>query len=823
MKKYISDIMPYIYPIFIFFFISFAYFVPDVIQGKKLFQSDVVHHQGMAKEIIDYREHYGEEPLWSNSMFGGMPAYLTSTKYNSNFLRHLHTLLTFFNFRPVCFLFLYLLGFYIALLLFDVKLWLSFAGAIAYAFSSYFFVIIMAGHVSKVFALGYMPPIIAGVYSAFRGKPVAGSITAGLFLGLQIVVNHMQITYYTLLTVFVLLIFELVRILKEKSLAQNIRPVLMLAVFTLLAIGANISTLWTTWEYGKYSMRGKSELTTDDSNQTSGLDKDYATQWSYGIGETITLLIPNFEGGSSSGELSAKSETYNYIKSNYDEATARSFTANAPVYHGTQPSTQGPVYVGAAVVFLFILGMFLIKGPVKWWLFTITVISIVLSWGRNFPALTNFMLDYFPGYNKFRTVSMTLVIAEFAMPLLSILTLKEIMDNRIDKKEFIKAWKYTLTGTGGFLVIILLISGSFNFTSLADTQLLNQGLAPLVDALEKDRLSLLRMDTLRSLVFLAITAFAVLALYNQKLKYSTAIVVLSAIFLVDMWPVNKRYLNSNNFVTQRDYQSSFSPTAADNFILQDNEKSRVLNLTVSVFQDASTSYFHHSIGGYHGAKMKRYQELIDHHLFREIELITTRLQNIRTEEALDSIMTDLDVLNMLNTKYMIFNPDVQPFVNKHALGHAWLVNRIIPVNNADEEIAALGNFNAETEALVDIRYADLFTDIGLQTDTTAYIKLTDYKPNHLTYGFSAKSDQIAVFSEIYYDKGWNAFIDGEPAEYARANYLLRAMKIPAGDHNIEFRFHPVSYYAGEKISLASSILLILLVAGSLFYAFKQNA
>jgi hypothetical protein len=596
----------------------------------------------------------------------------------------------------------------------------------------------MAGHVSKVFALGYMPPIIAGVYSAFRGKPVAGSITAGLFLGLQIVVNHMQITYYTLLAIFVLLIFEFVRILKEKSLAQNIRPALMLALFIFLAIGANISTLWTTWEYGKYSMRGKSELTTDASNQTSGLDKDYATQWSYGIGETITLLIPNFEGGSSSGELSAKSETYNYIKSNYDEATARSFTANAPVYHGTQPSTSGPVYVGAAVVFLFIMGMFLIKGPVKWWLFAITVISIILSWGRNFPALTNFMLDYFPGYNKFRTVSMTLVIAEFAMPLLSILTLKEIMDNRIDKKDFTKAWKYTLTGTGGFLVIILLISGSFNFTSLADTQLLSQGLAPLVDALEKDRLSLLRMDTLRSLVFLAITAFAVLALYNQKLKYSTAIVFLSAIFLVDMWPVNKRYLNSNNFVTQRDYQSSFSPTAADNFILQDNEKSRVLNLTVSVFQDASTSYFHHSIGGYHGAKMKRFQELIDHHLFREIELITTRLQNIRTEEALDSIMTDLDVLNMLNTKYMIFNPEVQPLINKHAFGHAWLVNRIVPVHNADEEIAALGNFNAETEALVDTRYADLFTDIGLQTDTTAYIKLTDYKPNHLTYGFFGK-------------------------------------------------------------------------------------
>jgi hypothetical protein len=822
MKKIITQNLSYLYPVVLFFLISLAYFLPDVIQGRQLFQSDVLHFQGMAKEIMDYREQYGEEPLWTNSMFGGMPAYLISTIYKTNFLRHVHSVMTIFNFRPVCFIFLYLLGFYIALLLFDVNKWLSFAGAIAYAFSSYFFIIITAGHVSKVFALGYMPPIVAGVYAALRGRPVAGSITAGVFLGLQIVVNHLQITYYTLLAVMILIIFEFAGMVKESNYKSHIKPAVMLALFVILAIGANLSTLWTTYEYGKYSVRGKSELTANNENQSSGLDRDYATYWSYGIDETLTLLIPDFKGGSSNGHLSSKSETYRYIAKNYNVSTARDFSANAPIYHGSQPSTSGPVYAGATVVFLFILGLFLLKGPVKWWLLTITAISVLLSWGKNFPLLTNFMFDYFPGYNKFRTVSMTLVIAEFSMPLLAVLTLREIMEGRIEDKYFNRIWKYALFGTGGFLLLILLLSGSFNYTALPDEDLTSQGLGLLVTALQKDRLSILRLDTFRSLIFTVITAFIVLAIYKKKVKPAMAIVLISAAFLIDMWPVNKRYLNSDNFVSKRNYQNSFAPTAADTYILQDHDIFRVLNMTVSTFQDASTSYFHQSVGGYHGAKMERYQEIIDYHLIPEITKMGESFKEIPEPWLVDTLLKSMKVLNMLNTRYYIYNPDTPPFVNKYALGNAWFVDGYIPAANADDEIMSLSKADLATQAVIDKRYEASVQDMAFGNDTSASIELSGYKPNHLTYSSTSSSERLAVFSEIYYDKGWNVYIDGQQADYFRADYLLRAMKVPAGKHTIEFIFHPVSFYTGEKISLASSVILLLLVAGSLLNWIKQR-
>lgn len=813
----------YFYPIAIFFFLSIAYFIPDVLEGKKIYQHDIAQFKGMSKEIVDHRNEYGEEPLWTNSMFGGMPAYLISTQYKSNILRQVHKIFTLFNFRPVCFIFLYLLGFYIALLLFDIKPWLSFAGAIAYAFSSYFFIIITAGHVSKVFALGYMPPIIAGVYVAFRGKPLIGSLVTGIFLGLQIVVNHLQITYYTLLIILVLVIFELSKAIKYKSYAEFIKPVPWLLMFGILAIALNFSTLWTTYEYGKYSIRGESELTSDLGNKTSGLDKDYATQWSYGIGETFTLLIPNFMGGSTTGELSENSNTYDYIRKNYGASEARSFISNVPLYRGTQPSTAGPVYVGATIVFLFVLGMFILKGPVKWWLFTITVISIVLSWGRNFPALTNLMLDYFPGYNKFRTVSMILIIAEFAMPLLAILAVKEILNNNIPRNEFMKKWKYTLFGVGGILIIIVIIAGSFDYSSSLDAQFRSQGLDPIVDALQKDRLTLLRTDAFRSLVFVLLTAFTVLSIYLKKIKIHTTVIALSLLFLVDMWPVNKRYLNGDDFVSKKEDLNPFSPTTADQIILQDKDLDfRVLNLTVSTFQDASTSYFHHSIGGYHGAKMQRYQELIDYQIIPEMSAIIHTFQTSLTPEALDSTMSNLNVLNMLNTRYIIFDGEAPPLVNNYELGNAWFVNSYKVVENADAEIAGLSDFNPSEEAVIDKRYTFEIQDLNLNYDSTAHINLVEYRENYLKYSTSASAEQLAVFSEIYYDKGWHAFIDEEPSSHFRVNYVLRAMRIPEGNHTIEFKFHPRSYFTGEKISLASSILLILLVIGTGVQGWKNR-
>ncbi|MBN1143645.1 MAG: YfhO family protein [Bacteroidales bacterium] len=817
-------IIPYVSALAIFFLISLMYFVPDVLEGKKLSQHDIVQFKGMSKEVVDHREKYGEEPLWTNSMFGGMPAYLVSTEYKSNLLKKIHNFLAPYNLRPVSFVFLYLVGAFIALLLFGINPWLSMAGAMAYAFSSYFFIIIEAGHVSKVFALGYMPPVIAGVYAAFRGKALLGSITAGLFLGLQILVNHVQITYYTLLIILILGIFELVNTIKTKKYKEFLKPVAWLILFVGLAVGSNFSNLYTTYEYGKYSIRGKSELSVNAENKTTGLDKDYATQWSYGVGETFSLLIPNINGGSTTGELKSGSNTYDLIKSRYGNSEAKKFCASVPLYWGKQPGTSGPVYIGAAIVFLFVLGMFLVKGPVKWWLFAVTLFSIMLSWGHNFNALTNLMFDYFPGYNKFRSVSMTLIMAEFAMPLLALLAVKEILTGEIPKKEFMKAFKYAAIGLGGIILIIIAISGSFDMTSQYDDQYRSQGMGEIVDAIQKDRLSMLRTDAFRSLIFIALTAALIYFAFLKKVRFSTFIVLLSLLVLVDLWPVNKRYLNSKDFVTKKEDKNPFTPSTADMLILKDRDANfKVLNMSLSPLQDASTSYYHKSLGGYHGAKMRRFQELFDHNIQDEMMRIINTLQNKPVPEAVDSTMATLNAMNMLNTRYIIYNPDAPPLVNQHELGNAWFVKEFVTVPNADAEITAIATFKPSEQAVVDERFSSLLKDFKPVHDSTAKISLTEYRANYLKYSSSAQADQLAVFSEIYYDKGWEAFIDGKPVPHFRANYLLRAMVIPTGSHTIEFRFHPKSYFIGEKISLASSIILILLLAGMGYMEWKKTS
>ncbi len=815
-------IIPYVSALAIFFLISLLYFAPDVLEGKKIQQHDIVQFKGMSKEVVDHREKYGEEPLWTNSMFGGMPAYLVSTEYKSNLLKKIHNLLAPYNLRPVSFVFLYLIGAFVAFLLFGVNPWLSMAGAIAYAFSTYFLIIIEAGHVSKVFALGYMPPVIAGVYAAFRGRVLLGSLIAGLFLGLQIIVNHVQITYYTLLIILILGIFELVNTLKTKNYKEFLKPVAWLALFITLAVGANFSSLYTTYEYGKYSIRGKSELSVNAENKTTGLDKDYATQWSYGIGETFSLLIPNINGGSSTGELKAGSNTYDLIKSRYGNSEAKNFCANVPLYWGKQPTTNGPVYIGAVIVFLFVMGMFLIKGPVKWWLFAVTVFSIMLSWGHNFNALTSLMFDYFPGYNKFRSVSMTLIMAEFAMPLLAILTVKEILTGEISKKEFMKALKFSAIGLGGIILVIMAIAGSFDMTSQYDDQFRSQGMGEIVDAIQKDRLSMLRGDAFRSLIFIALTAVFVYFAFLKKVKFSTFVILLSLLVLVDLWPVNKRYLNSKDFVTKKEDKNPFTPSTADLLILKDRDPNfKVLNMSLSPLQDASTSYFHKSLGGYHGAKMRRYQELFDHNIQNEMMSIFNTLQKRPVPEAVDSTMATLNAMNMLNTRYIIYNPDAPPLVNKYELGNAWFVKEFETVPNADAEIAAIATFQPSEQAVVDQRFSSLLKDFKPVYDSTAKISLTEYRANYLKYSSTSQTDQLAVFSEIYYDKGWEAFIDGKATPHFRADYLLRAMVIPAGSHTIEFRFHPKSYFIGEKISLASSILLVLLLAGMGYREWKR--
>lgn len=823
MEKKLRIPLQYIYPIIIFFFLSLAYFIPDVLEGKKISMHDITQYKGMSKEIVDHREKYGEEPLWTNSMFGGMPAYLISTQYKSNILRQVHRILTLFDFRPVSFIFLYLIGAYIALLLFGINPWLSFAGAIAYAFSSYFFIIIQAGHVSKVLALGYMPPIIAGTYAAFRGKYLLGSLITGVFLGLQILVNHLQITYYTLLIILILGIFELVGAIRNKAFDNFIKPLTWLVLFVVLAIGANFSSLYTTFEYGKYSIRGKSELSVNSENKTTGLDKDYATQWSYGIGETLTLLIPDYMGGSSTGALKTSSNTYDIIKTTYGASEARKFIENVPLYWGKQPITSGPVYIGAVMVFLFFLGLFIVKGPLKWWLFSVTVVSVLLAWGHNFNLLTSFMLDYLPGYNKFRTVSMTLVMAEFAMPLLGILALKEVIMNDIPRRDFLKAMKISFFGLGGLILVVMLISGSFDMSSPMDEQLRSQGLDNIVDAIQKDRLALLRADAFRSLVFLSLAAILVYFAFLKKIKFNNIVLLFTLLLLMDMWPVNKRYLGSKDFVSSKEDKKPFKPSTADLVIMSDKDPDfRVLNLTLSVLQDASTSYFHKSLGGYHGAKMRRYQELFDHSIQDEIGRLIATFQKRPVPEALDSTLATLGTLNMLNTRYFIYSTEAPPLVNKHEQGNAWFVNQIKMVANADEEIAAVAAFNPAREAIVDNRFSKEVEGLKLTSDSTARISLAEYRANYLKYSSDASTEQLAVFSEMYYVKGWQAYVDGKPVPHFRVNYVLRAMRVPAGQHTIEFRFHPRSYYLGEKVSLACSLLLVLMVIGTGYYTWRNN-
>ncbi len=797
----IKSILPHIVAVVTFLILTYAYFSP-LLEGKQIKQSDITSFKGMDKESADYYKKTGEIALWTNSMFGGMPTYLINNTARANVFIKIYQILNLGGAKPAGMVFLYLLGFYIALLVFRVDPWLSIAGAIAYGFSSYFFIILEPGHITKAITLGYMPVVIAGAYLSYNKKILLGAILFGMFLTMQMIANHLQITYYTFIIIVILGIVEFVKSIKEKTILNFSKATVALVFAAILAVGCNISTLWLTYEYGKYSMRGESELTSNKENKTTGLDKDYATAWSYGISETLTLLVPNAKGGASGGELSTNSETYKYFDEKYGSVQAKQIVKQVPLYWGDQPFTSGPVYAGAVVMFLFVLGMFMLKGQTKWWLLIVIIISITLAWGKNFMWLTNLFLDYMPGYNKFRTVSMTLVIAEFALPLLAILTFDNIIKNNIELKALIKHLKWSLGIVGGILVILIIMPGVFfDFSAASDAQYAKSGFP--INEIQADRESLLRMDSVRSLVFVLLTATLVYFTSIKKLKTNIAVLFIGILFIVDLWPIDKRYVNNSLFVSKIDASTPYLPTQADLDILKDTDPNfRVLNVAVNTFNDASTSYFHKSIGGYHGAKMKRYQELIDKQISKN----------------------NMQVLNMLNTKYVIVPTKEQGNVvqqNPGALGNAWFVKSYKLVANADSELNALTNFNPSQEAIVDKRFESTLKNFKPNFDSTATIKLTKYSPNELMYQSKSNNEQIAVFSEIYYDKGWNVFIDNKPADYFRANYVLRAMLIPSGNHEINFKFEPKGYYVGEKIALISSILLLLIFIGVVFFEFKK--
>jgi hypothetical protein len=794
--------------VLVFIIASYLYFFP-VLEGKVLRANDSTVSKINTKEIQDYRAKYGEEPLWTNSIFSGMPAYLISTKYPGNLIKHADNILRIFK-MPVSVLFLSMLGFYILLLLFGLDPLLAIIGSLAFGLSSFFFQILAAGHNTQAIALAYMPPVIGSVYYAYRKNAIRGALLSAFFLALEIQANHPQITYYGMLCLLVFGIAEFIFAVKNKAVTAFVKTSAILIIPFVIAVGINFASLYTTWEYGKYSIRGKSELTAANKKSSSGLDKDYITFWSYGVDETFNMLIPNYKGGSSH-PFDRTSETVKVLRQN----NAADAVNQVNKYWGSQPGTEGPHYIGAVVIFLFVLGLFLVKGPEKWWLLCATALSVMLAWGKNFMFFSNIFIDYFPGYNKFRAVTMTLVIAEFCIPLLGILALRNILNGSVTKNEIIKNLKIAAGITLGFILLVLImpgIAGSF----LASYE---SGYPDwLKTALISDRKNLLRIDAFRSLIFIILAAAVILGFLYEKLRKNHAILLIGALIVLDLWIIDRRYLNSDRFEQPTTVNKTFTPSTADNYILKDKSYYRVLNLSVSTFNDNSpTSYFHKSIGGYHGAKMKRYQELIDSSLNLNIEMIRIVSGKATTVEEFQQVFNHTSALNMLNAKYVIYHPDAPPVLNQNALGNAWFVEKPVMVDNANQEISSLRNFNPLAEAFIDKRFNDKVTRSSYPVVEGESIELTSYLPNELKYKYSAKEEKLAVFSEIYYPAGWIATIDGKPADYFRADYVLRSMVLPAGDHEIVFSFKPSSYITGNRISLASSVLLILLIAG--YFAF----
>lgn len=820
MKKLLPDLIA----ILAFVLLSFAYFFPADIENRILFQHDTAAGAGAGQEVKEYYEQTGERSRWTNSLFGGMPMYQIAPSYDSTkSLQWVQKAYQLFLPDYVCLTFMLMLGFYILLRVFGIPVWLAGLGGIMWAFSSYFFILISAGHIWKFITLAYVPPTIAGIVLAYRGKLLWGGILTALFVALQITSNHVQMSYYFFFVIlfFVGAYFE--KAWRTKTLPQFFKASAVLIVAALVGIAANVSNLYHTYAYSKETMRGKSELvqTGDAAKQTSsGLDRDYITQWSYGIDETLTLLVPNFKGGASaalSQSETAMSKANPMYSSLYGSLTQ---------YFGTQPMTSGPVYVGAFVLFLFVLGCFIVKGPLKWALIGATFFSIVLSWGKNFMPLTDFFIDYVPLYNKFRAVSSILVIAEFTIPLLAIFALKRLLEEPEILKQEKKPLGISLLLTAGIALLLAIAPGSIGsgYVPAQEAQMLqnavNQQMIPanelsgILANLGEMRAELVSSDALRSFIIIGIGCSLLWLYASGKLRSSLTIAGITILCLADMWGVNKRYLNDAQFVPHSIRTETFTKTNTDELILQDTSLDyRVLNFATSTFDDNNTSYWHKSVGGYHPAKLRRYQEMIEHHISPEMQAAYKAIATAGGE--MDSVDANkFRILNMLNTKYFIFPAGQQrqtvPILNPHAYGNAWFVNKVQYVNNANEEIDALDSIIPTETAVVDARFKDVLKGtMESYKDSLSSIRLTSYTPNRLTYETNNAQDGIAVFSEIYYPDGWHVTIDGQPAELARADYILRTMYVPAGQHTIEMRFNPTSLHVTEGIAYGALALLVI--------------
>ena len=817
----------------LFAVISFAYFLVPVSQGKILFRHDSQAGVGMGQELTEYEQRTGEVTRWTNSLFSGMPTYQISPAYSSTdglsaVMAAYHLWLPDY----VWFLFAYLLGFYILLRAFNFRQSLAALGSILWAFSSYFLIIIAAGHLWKVMALAYLPPMIGGVVLAYRGKYLWSFIVTAVFTAFEVKANHVQMTYYYLFIVLFMVIAYLVQAIREKRLQHFLKASGVLIAAGLIGVTINISNLYHTWEYQKESMRGKSELTkTNSANQTSsGLDRDYITQWSYGVDETLTLLVPDAKGGASvplsqnaTAMAKANPEVQNMLPQLYEAV---------PQYFGTQPGTSGPVYVGAFVLFLFVLGLFIVKTPLKWALLAATILSILLSWGHNFMGFTNFFLDYVPMYAKFRTVASILVIAEFTIPLLAALALKRIVDEPTVLTKNMKFVYASLALTAGVALVMALMPSMMGpFISEQERQMLSgiQGMTPdvqnmMLSSIATMRAAMVSADAWRSIIVIIIGVAMLLLFKAQKIKAIYLIVGISALCLIDLWQVDKRYLNDEMFVPKSERDTPQEATATDIEILKDKSLSyRVLNFSSGAFNENTTSYFHKSIGGYHPAKLRRYQEMIDKYIAPEMQ---AGMQAIVSKGG---VMSEVDgrklfpVLNMLNAKYFVVplqGNATTSIQNPYAQGNGWFVDKLTYVADANAEYAEVGKIDVSHEAVADKKFEAVLGQTAAN-DSTASVVLTKYEPNSLTYTINSAKGGVVVFSEIYYP-GWTASIDGQPAELGRVNYILRALNVKAGKHEVVLEFHPSSISTTETIAYVALVVLLLAICAALFIEWKKQ-
>ncbi|MFB9058214.1 YfhO family protein [Mariniflexile ostreae] len=790
--------LPHLLVIVGFVALSLAYFNP-VLKGKELFQSDIMQYIGMSKQQNDFREETGTETYWTNSAFSGMPTYQLGAKYPHNYIKELDLSLRFLP-RPADYLFLYFLGCYVLLLVLKVDYKLAALGALAFGFSTYLIIILGVGHNSKAHAIAYMPFVLSGILLTFQRKYVLGFLLTTIAMGLEIVANHFQMTYYLMFLVIILGLAYLIDAYKKQVLAHYFKSVGILTVAVMFAIALNATSIMATQEYVKESTRGQTELTINpdgtEKDVTSGLDRDYITAYSYGFLETFNLFIPRLMGGGNGENLGKDSNTYEaYRKLGVSSAQALEGAKSAPMYWGNQPIVEAPAYIGAVVIFLFVFALFLVKGRLKWWLVGGSLFSLILSYGKNLGFLTDFFIDYVPLYNKFRAVTSIQVILELCIPVLGVFGLVKLFNAYEKDEEKRKALKYTTLLTGGLAVLFLLFKSTFDFVGFRDAQYIQAYGPEFIRAVKEDRKDLFTQDTFRTLILVLLSAGVIFMFLKKKLKETWVIVIFAALILFDLVGVARRYVNNDDFVSAIQVNKPFQANEVDKLILQDTTHFRVFDL---VSGPSKPSYFHNSLNGYNAAELKSYREVFDFYISNN----------------------NINVLNMLNTKYIIAQDEkgnMFPYKNDEANGNAWFVKTLKQVDDANQEILQLDSLDNKNVAITRVEKNENY-----KVDALANIKVVEYAPNYIKYSTTNSNDGFAVFSEVYYKNGWHAFIDGERKDHIKTNYILRGMSIPAGQHTVEFKFEPKVVQTGSSIALGSSVLFGLLLIGGLFYEFKKK-